>query len=97
MTLDQFKDFERWGSYCVGGACVLWDRYGAITPPKHAPSSGELFPPVVTLAEALQNLNSALDKKQALEFATKIIDLNDLGKFGRAWKVVEKALKNIDA
>ena len=81
-----FLDDTWEGHYCVGGALCLYltdvDEISYI----------ESFPPNHLLTVKLRICNPQLSEKQAIDFATSIINHNDEGRFKTAWKVLSKEL-----
>lgn len=74
-------------SYCIGGACVMFEKGNPITSYPNC----ERFPEEPELANTLQTYNPALDDRDAWSFACLIIEHNDNGRFKEAWETLDLA------
>lgn len=72
---------RRPGAYCVGGALC---RFVGVEAPQ--------FPWYREIEKALRVLNPFLTNDVAFDFAQRIVNRNDEGKFDDAWEAVREAL-----
>jgi hypothetical protein len=72
-------------AYCVGGAYCIFVGY---TEHGFIPR----FPEEHFLARALRASNPRLSSTVAQEYANRITDHNDYGRFSKAWRYLDKAL-----
>lgn len=78
--------------YCVGGAVYMFTQR---VDPARA-SGRERFPNIGRIADALRELNPALERGQASKYAIGITQANDFLPWGgrdRAWRLLARALQ----
>jgi|SRR6185436_3975456 hypothetical protein len=75
------------GTYCIGGACLMFEKGNPITSYPNC----ERFPEEAILANTLQTYNPALSDREAYEFACSIIEHNDASRFEEGWAALDLA------